>query len=67
MIPAPVSVGANTVRDMAGAATGLAEGELGPLAKLFLKDLLPIANLSGTGLEGLLGPPAYKYLVEAPR
>jgi hypothetical protein len=67
MIPAPVSVGANLARDTVGAIGGLSEGELGPLAKVLLKDALPMANWSGTGMEGLLGPPIYKYLVEAPR
>lgn len=67
VIPAPVSVAASTGRDLAAAWNGGVQGDMDPVAKVLLKDILPILNLSGTGLEGLLGPPAYKYLVEAPR
>jgi hypothetical protein len=67
MIPAPVSVFGRLGVDGWKAIEGIRDGELDPLAKVLLRDALPMANLSGTGLEGLLGPPAYKYLVEAPR
>lgn len=65
-VPATVSIAGNTMRDAAGAANGMMRGDLDPLAKVMLKDVLPMINLSGTGMEGLLGPPAYNYLIKDP-
>ncbi len=67
VVPPIVGMAQNIRRDGEAAFFGMRDGNLDPLAKLMLKDILPMANLSGTGLEGVVLPPAYKYLVEAPR
>ena len=67
VVPPVVGMGQNVVRDGGAALFGLRDGEIEPAAKFLMKDVLPFFNPSGTGLEGVILPPAYKYLVEAPR
>jgi hypothetical protein len=66
-IPPIVGMAQNMSRDGGAALYGLRDGNLDPIAKFLLKDILPMANMSGTGLEGVVLPPAYKYLIERPR